>query len=156
MRRSLWALSEGIPLRGGLQVGPAVELFPQEIYGAPLLDAYQLESKIAEYPRTAVSPDLFGYLQYLEQLSPDTKFNVHASQKARQCRRLICAAPDDKHPMLHMLSQEVSDAAPEYDKLRVPAYKWVVAQVERYQKERNAVMAGRYSRLALYFETYMR
>ena len=26
----LVALSEGVPLRGGLQVGPAVEIFPQE------------------------------------------------------------------------------------------------------------------------------
>jgi hypothetical protein len=68
-------------LRGGLQIGPAVELFPQEVYGAPLLDAYQLEAKIAKYPRTAVSPDLLGYLTNLEALPADTQFNVYAAQK---------------------------------------------------------------------------
>lgn len=44
---SLWALGQGIPLRRGVQVGPAVEIFPQEVYGAPLLDAYRLESTVA-------------------------------------------------------------------------------------------------------------
>lgn len=153
---SLWALSEGIPLRGGLQVGPAVELFPQEVYGAALLDAVQLESRVAEYPRTAVSPDVFGYFAYLEQLPRDTTFNVYAAQKAGQCRRLICAAPDDGRPMLHMLSPEVIKAAPEYEPLRVPAQTWVTSQVDRYRTEQDQKMMSRYSRLARYFETYVR
>ena len=151
---SLWALCEGIPLRGGLQVGPAVEIFPQEIYGAPLLDAYRLESKVAEYPRTAVSPELFGYLTYLEKLPIDTEFNVYAAKKAGQCRRLICDAPDDGQPMVHMLSPEVISAAPEYEPLRIPARNWVVSQVDRYRTELNQKLADRYVRLARYFETF--
>lgn len=151
---SLWALGEGIPLRGGIQVGPAVEIFPHEIYGAPLLDAYRLESKVAAYPCTVVSPDLFGYLKYLEQLPTDSKFNVYAAKKAGQCRQLICDAPDDGHPMLHILSPEVIKAAPEYGPLRVPAMKWVRAQADQHRTAGNQQMADRYARLAKYFETF--
>jgi hypothetical protein len=151
---SLVALSEGVPLRGGLQVGPAVDIFPQEVYGAPLVDAYRLESQVAEYPRTAVSPDFFGYLEYLARLPSDCRFNDYAATKAGQCYRLICQAPDDGRPMLHMLSPEVTKAAPEFEPYRAPAHKWVTSQLDRYRRERNQKLADRYARLARYFETY--
>lgn len=151
---SLVALSEGVPLRGGLQVGPAVDIFPQEIYGAPLVDAYRLESQVAEYPRTAVSPDFFGYLEYLERLPSDGRFNDYAGRKAGDCRQLICDAPDDGFPMLHILSPKVIEAEPAFAPYRVPARDWVAAQVGRYRKEGNQKLTDRYARLARYFETY--
>jgi hypothetical protein len=152
---TLHALGNGMPLRGGIQVGTATELYPGEVYGAPLLDAYKRESTIAVYPRTVIHPDLFGYLQYLERREPDTDTNKYVLKKAGGCRRLICEAPDDLQPMLHFLSPEVVEAAPEYTVLRLPAYKWVRAQVGRYRQETNLQLAGRYSRLATYFDRYV-
>lgn len=152
---SLAALAQAVPLRGGLEVGAAVELFPQEVYGAVLLAAYRLESQVAEYPRTAVGPDLFRYLAYLEQLPQDTPFNVYASGKAHACREFVCNGPDDGRPMLHILSPAIIAAAPEYEPYRVPAQNWVTSQVDRYRKEENQKLADRYVRLARYFETYI-
>jgi hypothetical protein len=152
---SLFALSEGIPLRGGLQIGPAVELFPGEVYGKPLLDAYRLESQVAVYPRTVVGSGVFRYLGYLEELTADSAFNAYASNKARQCRELFCDAPDDGQPMLHIASRAVVAAAPEFESYRVEAFKWVASQAERFRAEGNNKLADRYDRLARYFQLYL-
>jgi hypothetical protein len=67
---TLVALATGMPIRRGVAVGTGVDIFPEEIYGAALLDAYRLQSQVADYPRVAVGAHLFEFLKYLEELPP--------------------------------------------------------------------------------------
>jgi hypothetical protein len=156
---SLVALSERIPLRGGLAVGTGVELFGKEVYGPALVDAYRIESKSAEYPRVVVDQSLFDYLAYLEQL-PTGSFNTAAAERARECRQLVCNAPDDGLPMLHFLSSAITSLPTSrgttWEELREPASTWVHEQVERFAREGNTKLQERYARLARYFDTYAR
>jgi hypothetical protein len=60
------ATADQIPIRGAIAAGPALDLFKNEAYGPALLDAYRLETTVAEYNRIIVSVSLLEYLQYLE------------------------------------------------------------------------------------------
>lgn len=51
--------------RAGVEVGLGTELDNGEIYGPVLYKAYELESKVAEYPRIVVGKELINYLTTL-------------------------------------------------------------------------------------------
>jgi hypothetical protein len=52
-------------------------------------------------------PELLDYLGSVESLPESNPFYQMARDPARKCRDLICWAPDDILPMVHMLSPEV-------------------------------------------------
>jgi hypothetical protein len=54
-------LAAGRPLRGGVDVGTAIEV-DDELFGAAMVKAYVLESTCAHYPRLVVGDTLRGYL----------------------------------------------------------------------------------------------
>src|SRR5208282_4925267 len=55
----LMSLANKHPLRGGIDVGLATDIGPQEIYGAALGSAYRLESEEAGYPRIVIGDELW-------------------------------------------------------------------------------------------------
>jgi hypothetical protein len=65
---SLLALADGIPLRGGVDIGLGLDIFPNEIYGPAFLSAYDLVSAAESH-----LPFDIERLQLLAQL-PDFKF----------------------------------------------------------------------------------
>jgi hypothetical protein len=159
---SLLALAHKIPMRGGVAISTAVNLYDTEVYGPALVDAYRLESKIAEYNRIVVGPTVLDYLNHLENVPQDNAFKQGARERARQCREtLICRAPDDDLPMLHMLSPEVlkletnKQGTTWGDDLCRPAYDWARAEAQRFADDRNMALWSRYVRLLRYFDTYM-
>jgi hypothetical protein len=167
---SVWALLAGaasvamvamrrqIPLRGGMTVGTAVDLFENEAYGAGLMEAYRLESTVAEYNRIVIGTELLEYLDEVDQLAPDTIFNRHAISQARQCRDLICYAPDDGRPMVHMLAPYImrmpTSSGGTWEELRAPCREWVEAEARRFGAEGDVKLALRYERLLRYFDVY--
>ena len=151
---SLSALQQGIPLRGGIDVGLGTEMFPNEVYGPALLNAYRLESQVAEYPRTALGENLGAYLAMLEQLPQDVPLNEYTKNMVGLCRKLICAAPDDGWPMLHFLSPVVMDAPGNFVAAKRVASDWVRGRINHYRTERNGKLFRRYVRLARYFGSY--
>jgi hypothetical protein len=58
----LTGLGKKNPIRGGLDVAWGVELRNNELYGCVVSRAYNLESRIAQYPRIVVGENLSGYL----------------------------------------------------------------------------------------------
>lgn len=54
----LVSLAEGTPFRGGVELGYAVQMRENDIYGKALIDAYHLESRVAKWPRIAVGEKL--------------------------------------------------------------------------------------------------
>lgn len=155
---SLIAMTGGIPLRGGVDVGIGLDIFENEVYGPVLVNAHHLECKIAEYPRIAVSANLPSYLDYLEGMAAhaDAKAGQLAAGTAARCRQLLCKAPDDGQLMLDVLAPELLKSSPQLREWYPQAHEWVRSQVRRYEAEQNATLRARYSRLLRYFDERVR
>lgn len=58
----LASLASKHPMRGGIDVGLATEIGPEEIYGTALERGYLLERDVARYPRIVIGDELWKYL----------------------------------------------------------------------------------------------
>jgi hypothetical protein len=151
---SLTAFSLGVPLRAGIEVDLGLDVFRDEVYGPALVNAYDLESKVASYPRAVLGPKLLNYLAEVKEMSPDIPFSRYAIHEATQCEALICSDPDDEKPMLHILSPMMTQVTPQLAEYRADAEAWVQREARRFRNEGNVKLADRYVRLAKYFATY--
>ena len=146
----LIGFSHGIPTRAGIDVGPGLTgVLDEEVYGPVLLNAYRLESEMAEYPRAVVGQGLLAFLDALARLQrePDQE-SARAARLALDCKaKLLCADPDDGLTMLHLLSPFVAIESH-------PAREWVHKQYESYLENGNEKLKERYRRLMDYFDRY--
>ena len=55
----LHAMSGGLPIRGGIELGFAIDVGDREVYGHALAEAVRLESKVAQYPRVVVGKNCY-------------------------------------------------------------------------------------------------
>jgi hypothetical protein len=149
---SLASLAEGVPLRAGIDVERGIDIFANEVYGPALVNAYQLECKVAQYPRSVVGDGLLRYLDYLEGLPQTNRWSMIPKNLAPQCRRLICEAPDDGRHMLHMLSGDILALGEKFTEPASVANKWARQERHRFEQEGNEKLAGYYARLVRYFE----
>lgn len=154
---SLIAMTGGIPLRGGVDVGLGLNLFHNEVYGPVLVSAHDLECRVAEYPRVVVSPNVLSYLDHLERSAThaDTNGGKLAAGIAARARQLICTAPDDGQLMLNIFAAELLKSSPQLRDWYPRAHEWVRSQVLRYEAEQDAKLHGRYSRLLRYFDEHL-
>ena len=97
--RSLSALQQGIPLRGGIDVGLGTEMFPNEVYGPALLNAYRLESQAAEYPRTALGENL-GAQSGQPLRNAAKRKTVPQVRSARELLRLLSMTNEESRGVL--------------------------------------------------------
>ena len=103
------AFGVGLVFRGGLDVGIATSIEPNEVYGPALARAYQLESEVAEYPRFVVGDELLEFLESVKSRDPKTKLGEMAKHVAASCRRMIVQDTDGRQ-MLDFLGTEVRTA----------------------------------------------
>ena len=75
------SLIDGVPIRGGIDIGFGVPLTENEVYGTSLARAYKLESVTARWPRIAVGSELISYLN--DQLSGA----MGNDDESRMCRK---------------------------------------------------------------------
>lgn len=80
--------------RAGVEVGLGTELDNGEIYGPVLYKAYELENKVAEYPRIVIGQELINYLTNLankhQQLPEQTKEDVELYKLiATNCLKMV-------------------------------------------------------------------
>ena len=148
------ALAHGVAIRGGLAIGYGINLYPQEVYGPPLTDAYRLESQVAEYPRVAIARDVGGFLETLMRNPSNDRFMQFASMHAGFCRNLVIVAPDDGWPMLHLMAPHLFEALPSHRDHVIAAHSWVRLQVQNFGRGRNEKLYRRYVRLLRYFDMY--
>jgi hypothetical protein len=146
-------LATGHPIRGGIDVGVAMEMTKGEIYGAALSRAYSLESKVAMYPRIVLGKELVDYLQLTHMKEPTDIYSAAGKEMAKSCLDLL-AVDDDGHAFLDYLGQGFKKHIA-YDldaKVITMAYEQVLKQSERCQREKNSMLAFRYTLLRNYFE----
>ena len=88
----LLSLAAGDPIRGGMEIGTAAKMGENEVYGAALVHAYRLESKVAGGARIVVGQQLLETLQGASQ-DPDVDFRG-AARFATDCCSMLRKDPD--------------------------------------------------------------
>jgi hypothetical protein len=101
-------LSEGCPIRGGVDIGPCIQMpdNENEVYGAALEKAHYLESKIADYPRIAIGKDLLDYILLIENIENQSEFGLLAKKFASDTKNLIIGDSNGRF-YLDILSKEI-------------------------------------------------
>lgn len=151
----LSALGCGVPLRGGIEVGMAIDGFPGEIYGPVLRRAYLLEQHVAQYPRVVVGEKAMGFLRAC--LTPDRNTQAdHLNQvMARECLSLI-AIDQDETPFVDFLGEHVYQLDPDKRGHREQVEKgheFVKREHERFMQAQDNKLGPRYALLRQYYES---
>ncbi|QEE28175.1 hypothetical protein FTW19_09315 [Terriglobus albidus] len=153
------SLASGHPLRGGIDVGLATEIGPQEIYGTALESAYRLESEEAGYPRILVGEGLWRFLNsahanFRTQATPESKTITAIIEKAL---KLIAIDSDGKKILDYLGPFIVENAAGSEGKFKEiqlkPIYEFALAEQERINKGNDPKLIVRYEALRHYIES---
>lgn len=152
----LCGLAAGHPLRGGIELGVGMEMTKGEIYGGALAKAYSLESKIANYPRIVIGPELISYLQMTVKQEAIDIYSTAGRQMAECCLEMI-VVDDDGHAILDYLGEGFKKhIAMELDiEVIRRAHNHVLTSSERFRREKNSKLAFRYALLRSYFEEHL-
>jgi len=159
----LLSLASKKAFRAGVEVGLGTELDNGEIYGPVLYKAYELESKVAEYPRIVVGRELINYLTTLanahEQLPEQTKEDVELCKlMATNCLKMIVRDLDGV-PILDYLGAEFlqsinenSERAKEFEGVFKLALAFVESEYSKRKQAGDKKLALRYYLLLNYFK----
>ena len=155
----LLALSIGHPIRGGIDVGLAIDIDDDEVYGPVLDSAYRLESNVAGGPRIVVGDGCVDYLRFV-QGRPQTDVHVKvASAVASWCLSML-RHDHDGVVTLDPLGDRMLDVSKAIDgtpganiRDRVkPAHDVVRQQLANAQESGDAKLLSRYQQLLGYFD----
>jgi hypothetical protein len=162
----LLALTCNKVFRAGVDVGIGTEMSNGEIYGPALFKAYELESKIAQYPRIVIGDMLMNYLANLSkgnpQLPNQTKEDIGLCKTlADRCLKMIVPDAMDGRPILDYLGSEFrkfeeqlpEDSRISYADISRKAFLFVRAECERWEQKKDEKLAVRYRQLYSYFQT---
>jgi len=150
----IWALAMEKPFRGGVDIGLGTEIADQEVYGPVAVQAYELESKKAKWPRVLIGDGLVDYLGNLEMRSPDTLDGRHTKMNIGNCRGLIATCEEGQR-YLDVMGEGVHSVFG--DSLFVKAvedgYRFVVRKERRLAEAGPEELYRRYSQLRRYCES---
>jgi hypothetical protein len=154
----LMSLATNHPLRGGIDVGFATEIGPQEIYGSALGSAYHLESNEAGYPRIVIGDELWRYFKAALANFQAQKTPVAQAIAAITERMMGLIATDrDGKQILDYLGQTMVQHAGagggQKNELVRRAYNFVLVEQKRIVEEGNAKLIDRYESLRRYVES---
>lgn len=146
-------LAKRQPLRGGLEIAWGAELNEDELYGCVVAKSYELESKIAKYPRIALGSEIVGYLENHARLPGDDLDTQYIRELARICTAMIVVA-DDGVPMVDYLGAGFKKyiANNVTDELYTKAAQFVDSQIVHWERIGNDTLHARYLELRKYFE----
>jgi len=152
------SLANNHPLRGGIDVGLATKIGPQEIYGWALGSAYVLESEEAGYPRIVIGDELWGYFNaalanFRAQATPAAQALAAITERMMG---LIATDTDGKRILDYLGQTMVQHAGPgggQKDVLVRRAYDFVLAEQKRIVEKKNSKLIPRYEALRRYVES---
>jgi hypothetical protein len=149
-------LSRRHALRGGIEIGLASELESGEVYGTALLEAYLLESSEANYPRIVIGHELWKFLS--AGVSECDSRNAPELEKIckviKNSVAFTCPDDDGRRVLDYLGKFAKSTALPgAASNVIEPAYKFVVAEHEKWIANGDAKLGQRYTLLRKYFES---
>lgn len=150
----LTCLVRGHPIRGGIDIGLAMEAKKNEIYGPALSRAYALESKLANYPRIVIGNELVNYLRLNAQETSNDIYNKAKMVSAQLCLGTL-TVDHDGLTILDYLGDGFNSGGGHqlHEEIIALAYKKLLELSTQYKKEKNSKIATKYTLLRNYFET---
>ncbi len=147
------SLSQGHPIRGGIDIGAGFEPVKGEIYGPALSRAYLLESRFANYPRIVIGDELMQYLYAHSKQEPTDIYSSASKNLAATCIKLL-ALDDDGLPFVDYLGQTFHALTHNQIPTAViqKAYENVIEASDCHKKAKNSKLAFRYTLLRNYFD----
>jgi hypothetical protein len=156
MHQMLMQLAVGYPIRGGLDVGTGM-VVDGEFFGAGLVKAYRLESKVAKQPRLVVGDELIKYLKISAQRREPGLERQLEARLASKCLEFI-AQDEDKIWILDYAGQGARSVYPAQPGGQVITMARANAQQSRAEFQKDASDHGRelfdrYSKLVRYLDS---
>ena len=164
-------MSMGVPVRGGIDLGFAMNIGPDEIYGPALASAYHFESKVAAYPRVVVGNALVSYLKELYDSRPETDEEKVNCLLAKNSLALMTTDDDGNMIVDHLgdYIRNILQKMPHIADVVSKAYMFAYSEYEKYRNARNeaesvgnaealkryTLLAGRYELLKRYYEKHL-
>jgi len=145
-------MSTGNIFRGGIEIGIACSIGPNEIYGPALAKAHEIESKKAKYPRVLAGDELVGFLQKAS-LNLEKEVQSEINQVlAQKCLNLLMIDADGKYA-LDYLGHEYREMSKQilpdiYEK----ALAFLDSSFSEIKEKHSSELFMRYLWLADYFE----
>lgn len=146
----LSCMSKGWAIRGGIELGLAMDIDDTEVYGPALARAYTLESKVAQYPRVVIGEELIRYLYEVAGHEATTsEENAHAKLAEMAIR--IFAVDDDGQTFLDYLGDEIQSLMSK--EMVQNAYNFTIQESIKHKECKNSKLGFRYTLLRNYFES---
>ena len=145
-------LAYGTPIRGGIAMGAASELKPNELYGPVLATAHKLESKVADYPSIVVDNRLYEHLVRIRNSEGGGIRGDSDRAIAAACLELI-SIDMDGNAIVDYLGENfrahtgLVKTDPMFNKID----KFIESEYDKYRAVRNTKLAFRYALLFNYF-----
>jgi hypothetical protein len=120
-------------IRGGVTVGNIVKSYGQ-LFGPAVVRAYELESKIAIYPRIVVGEEVF------EELENNRGLWMHDKRDEKQAVRNLLRTGDDGElyvDYLRVIRDELDDPVTEYDEFLNRHQSLITECLQRYSGNDN-------------------
>ncbi len=156
----LLALAKKRPIRIGAAISVAAELRDNELYGKAVVDAYELESEVAQYPRVVLANEVADYLTAYatQECGKDIARKIEA-KTAQACLSML-ARDFDGYLIVDYLGQFFQEKimgspTKEIANLLQLAYAYIDDQVKQNQISQNSKLALRYSILHGYFYEHL-
>ncbi|MGD0573491.1 MAG: hypothetical protein ABSB11_10815 [Sedimentisphaerales bacterium] len=155
----LMGFSNHIVLRGGIDMGIAVEWEEFGIYGSALYSAYEIESTIADYPRIVLGKELIDYLSYWKNNQGTDFVSKLNKQVANNCFSVI-GKDGDGRPIIDFLNDNMQSLFGKTDRDKIfnmlqphvaNGLDFVKKEYARFEKEKNLNLSQRYKLLYDYF-----
>ncbi len=152
----LLGLARRRPVRGAIDIAWGVEIRPGELYGPAVTRAYELESKVAKYPRIVVGHEVVKFLKVHIANPEDDPFTQANRDFAQRCLDMLVQDVDG-YWIVHYLGDTFRWAVTheQHGILHEKARAFVIQQTEEHRKLLNSKLAFRYSQLLTYFDTHM-
>ena len=139
-------------IRGGIELGLAMDIEEGEVYGPALARAYRLESRVAQYPRIVIGEELVRYLQMVAGLEAiTTEERAHARVATRSLGLL--ATDDDGCTFLDWLGNDIRSSFQKRTELVHVAYNFIIQESAKHKAARNSKLGFRYTLLRNYVES---
>lgn len=149
----LFALSEKIPLRAGLDVGLGAMIDENDIYGPVLERAHYSESQLAEYPRFLIGEGLERFLLQVSEQKYKAVQGKVAKGLAKRCLEAIVKDTDGRL-ILDYLGEGFKGFSdnPLTGSLVDSALDFVTSEYKKFSEAKNHKLSARYFRLMQYIK----
>lgn len=153
----LVSLAAHVPVRGGIALGPGIEIDEGRFYGPALAEAHHIESEVAQFPRVVVSDHVLQYLRFVRDNASSSTVAAAMERLAGGCRGVLVQDDDRKWIVDYMgaTMREHFGQDSKFAACASEAYQFVRAEERRLIREKNNKLVDRYHKLRQYIESRM-